>query len=235
MKTLTALLLLYTVTFSAERTERFVGTAVDLNSGKLIYVEEHESYYKNGVNTGSLITYRDETNTVIGKKEITFNGRSPIAEFRREDFRFGTIESAAIAGNRIRLINKENSNAETEEELLSVPMPIAVDAGLNNLVRNHWDSLQREYNIAFNFAVPSQLDYYSFRVVKDRNESFRGRRAMVVRFESDHWYIRLFVDPVIVWYDEETRRAVKYEGISNIYNADGKSYIVRVTFDKPGP
>jgi hypothetical protein len=28
---------------------------------------------------------------------------------------------------------------------------------------------------------------------------------------------------------------LKYEGISNIYNEKGKSYIVRVTFDKPGP
>jgi hypothetical protein len=62
-----------------------------------------------------------------------------------------------------------------------------------------------------------------------------GRAALVVRFESEHWFIRLFVDPIVVWYDTATRRAVKYEGISNVYNEKGKSYIVRVTFDKPGP
>ena len=71
--------------------------------------------------------------------------------------------------------------------------------------------------------------------MKDREETFAGRNTLVVRFESDFWFIRLFVDPVIVWYDVETRRALQYEGISNIYNEKGKSYIVRVTFDKPGP
>ena len=120
-------------------------------------------------------------------------------------------------------------------ELLIIPMPTATDAGLNVLVRDYWVALQKNEEVDFHLGVPSQLDYYHFRVMKDREEKFNGRPSMVVRFESDHWYLRLFLDPVMVWYDKETRRAVKYEGISNIYNGKGKSYIVRVTFDKPGP
>ncbi|HAP34632.1 MAG TPA: hypothetical protein DCQ28_01325 [Bacteroidetes bacterium] len=116
-----------------------------------------------------------------------------------------------------------------------VETPIAIDAGLNNLVRNSWGELQQGKKVSFNLAVPSQLDYFEFRVVKDREEIVQNRKTIVVKFESDHWYIRLFVDPVVVWYDIETKRALRYEGISNIYDKEGKSYVVRVTFDKPGP
>ncbi|NUN71052.1 MAG: hypothetical protein HUU02_15230 [Bacteroidetes bacterium] len=220
---------------ASSRTERYVGTAVDLKSGKLIYTEEHEAFYTDNVNVRSVITYRDVNKTVIGKKEIEFNGDSPAASFRREDFRTGTVEGASLTGKNVKLTRKEDAKSPLREEVLSIPGTVAIDAGLNNIVRGQWDRLQRNDAVTFNLGVPSQLDYFEFRVVKDRMESVNGRNTMVVRFESDHWYIRLFVDPVVVWYDTETRRAVRYEGISNLYDEKGKSYVVRVTFDRPGP
>ncbi len=235
MKPLIFSMFVATMLFGNTRTERYVGTAVDLKTGKLIYTEEHEATYKGEVHVGSVITYKDGQSAVIGKKEISFQEGSPVAAFRREDYRFGTVESAMPNGSGIRMLKKENASSEEQSEVIALPSPAAVDAGLNNLVRNNWDRLLRNEKVTFNLGVPSQLDYFEFRVVKEREEGFVGRKAVVVRFESDHWFIRLFVDPVVVWYDAETRRAVKYEGISNLYNEEGKSYVVRVTFDKPGP
>lgn len=230
------LLMVWTAAAGATtRTERFVGTAVDLRSGKLIYTEEHEAFYADNVNVRSVITYRDGNKNVIGKKEIAFSGDSPAAQFRREDFRYGTVEGAEVTGRGVKLIKKEDGASPQQEEIVAIPGTVAIDAGLNNLVRTHWDKLQRNEPVIFNLGVPSQLDYFEFRVVKDRSEMQNGKSTMVVRFESDHWFIRLFVEPVVVWYDAETRRAVRYEGISNLYDEKGKSYVVRVTFDKPGP
>lgn len=230
------MLLIFISAGTAEtRSDKYIGTAVDLKSGKLIYTEEHEALYYNDVNVSTVITYRDEKKNIIGKKEIFFNGTSPAAKFRRDDYRYGTMESAEIIGNAVKLVNKTDASAAAKEALVTIPSPLALDAGLNNMVRNNWEKLRRNENVDFNLGVPSQLDYFSFRVVKEREETFVGRKTLVVRFESDHWFIRLFVDPVVVWYDTETRRAVKYEGISNIYDEKGKSYLVRVTFDKPGP
>jgi hypothetical protein len=231
-----AIVLLFVSVVSADtRTDRYIGTAVDLKTGKLIYTEEHEATYVENVNTSSVITYRDAGKTVIGKKEIVFSGDSPAAKFRREDYRFGTVEAAEIIGDAVKLTSKTDASSSAKETMLRIPAPLALDAGLNNMVRNNWEKLRRSETVTFNLGVPSQLDYFEFRLVKDREESFTGRRTLVVRFESDHWFIRLFVDPVVVWYDVETRRAVRYEGISNLYDEKGKSYLVRVTFDKPGP
>ena len=227
--------MLSSMLFAQARSEKYVGNAVDLKTGKLIYTEEHEAFYENEVNVRSVITYRDEKKNVIGKKEISFVGTSAVAAFRREDYRFGTVESAEPVGTGIKLVNKVDAKTAAKEEVVDIPKPTAIDAGLNNLVRNNWDVLAKGEKINFNLGVPSQLDYFSFRLLKVKDEVVAGKNAMVVRFESDHWYIRLFVDPVVVWYDSESRRAVRYEGISNIYNEQGKSYQVRVTFDKPGP
>lgn len=235
MKILLLLVMILAMMRAETRTERYIGSAVDLKSGKLIYTEEHEAIYENEVNVRSVITYRDEKKNIIGKKEINFNGTSSVASFRREDFRYGTVESAEPVSNGIKLSNKTDGNASVKEEVVSIPSPVAIDAGLNNLVRNSWDKLERKENVPFYLGVPSQLDYFQFRLVNVGEETVQGRKTRIVRFESDHWFIRLFVDPVIVWYDMETKRAVKYEGISNLYNEKGKSYIVRVTFDKPGP
>ncbi len=217
------------------KTDKYIGTATDLKTGKIIYMEEHEARYVDDVNVSTVITYRDGKNIVIGKKDIFFDGSSPQVKFRREDYRFGTIESAEPSATGVRLSTKENSASEQKEKIVSIGAPIAIDAGLNNLVRNSWGDLQQGKKVSFNLAVPSQLDYFEFRVAKVREELVQNRKTIVVKFESDHWYIRLFVDPVIVWYDIETKRALQYEGISNIYDEKGKSYVVRVTFDKPGP
>lgn len=221
--------------FSETKIEKYIGTATDLKTGKLIYTEEHEASFRDEINVSSLITYRDNKGNIIGKKEITFDKTSPQVSFRREDYRFGTIESAETVSNGIRLLKKEDSATTEKQKTIRVTSPIAIDAGLNNLVRNFWNELGQNKKVTFNLAVPSQLDYFEFRVMKDRAEFIQNRKTIVVKFESDHWFIRLFVDPVIVWYDVETKRALRYEGISNLYNEEGNSYVVRVSFDKPGP
>jgi hypothetical protein len=235
IRNLFLLLVISIPVFSETKIDKFIGTATDLKTGKLIYTEEHEARYIDEVNVSSIITYRDEKKNVIGKKEITFNSSSPQVKFRREDYRFGTVESAEPVATGIRLSKKEDFESDEKEKTITVTSPAAIDAGLNILVRNSWNELEQGKKVMFNLAVPSQLDYFEFRIVKDREELVQNKKTMVVKFESDHWYIRLFVDPVIVWYDVETKRALRYEGISNIYTEEGKSYVVRVTFDKPGP
>ena len=216
------------------RTDTYIGTAVDLKSGVLLYTEKHEAMYDGDKHLRSKVTYYDTAKNVIAEKQIEMNGSS-IATYRLEDFRYGTIEGAEPTADGVEVFSRPRTGEEMKTELLVIPMPTATDAGLNVLVRDFWDTLQKNEEVDFHLGVPSQLDYYHFRVMKDREEKYNERPSMVVRFESEHWYLRLFLDPVMVWYDKETRRAVKYEGISNMYNGKGKSYIVRVTFDKPGP
>lgn len=237
MNQVSALILLTSLLISGNNdlvTDKYIGTATDLKSGVLIYTEEHDALYEGTKHISSKITYRDANKKVIAEKQIELNNSS-IAKFRLEDFRFGTIEGTETVIDGIKVFSRANTKEEMKEKILEIPTPTATDAGLNMLVRENWERLQKGDPVDFFLGVPSQLDYYHFRVVKDREDQIDGKSTMVVRFESDFWYLRIILDPVIVWYETASRRAVKYEGISNLYNEKGKSYIVRVTFNKPGP
>jgi hypothetical protein len=45
-------------------------------------------------------------------------------------------------------------------------------------------------------------------------------------------FVRMFVPPVTVSYDADTRRLRRYEGVSNIRNRDGENYSVRIEFPR---
>lgn len=224
-----------TVSAGEVKTEKYVGRATDLKSGAFLYTEEHTAFYEDGRHRRSDIEYRDAAGKVIGRKQIDLSDGSAAATFRREDYRYGTVESATKAGGKYRLTSKADAASEERTAEISISGTAAIDAGLNNLVRSRWEELERGGTVNFQLGVPSQLDHFAFRVRTMKTETVNGRSAMLVRFESDHWYIRLFVDPVLVWYDTATRRALRYEGISNLYDEKGKSYVVRVEFDRPGP
>ena len=42
--------------------------------------------------------------------------------------------------------------------------------------------------------------------------------------------IGLFVDPLRLSYDAETRRLIEYRGLSNVRSADGELYEVRIRY-----
>jgi len=113
--------------------------------------------------------------------------------------------------------------------------PTVVDAGFNNFIQTFWDSLQTGTKLSVNFAVPSKLDTYGFRVYRDGATTVNGRPAVRVKCDIDNFIIRLFLDPITLTYDEEAKRLVSYEGISNISNEKGENYFVRITYHPYGP
>jgi hypothetical protein len=52
--------------------------------------------------------------------------------------------------------------------------------------------------------------------------------------EIESFWIRLFIEPVRVYYLNETRRMQMYEGISNVPDTDGKSQEVLLRYPPGG-
>ena len=53
---------------------------------------------------------------------------------------------------------------------------------------------------------------------------------MTVRLEIDNWLLRIFAPYVEAVYDVETRRLVRYEGVSNLASASGDYEKVTITY-----
>ena len=214
---------------------RYEGLALERTSGLPVYKEEHEDILESGKRTGLRTIYRDMRNNIIAKRIVSYKESETVPTFQTEDFRDGYLEGAGVRGDSVRLYWRRNFDQAMQEKTILIPGPAVVDAGFNNLIQQHWDELFGGKKIQFNFGAPFALDYYGFRVFKKDEMVFEGRQQIVMQCEIDNFIIRLFVKPIVLTYDAESRRLVAYEGISNINNDKGKSYFVRIQFHPFGP
>lgn len=211
------------------------GDAVDLDERTPLYVEEHEEAFEGGTRIKLLTTYRDVTGDVIAKRTTDFSNNTLLPTFRLDDVRTGYVEGVEVHGDSVRLYWRNAGSEPMQEKIMAIPHPAIVDAGFNNFVQEQWDSLMGGATLEMNFGVPSKLDYYQFRLYKDSESMIDGRNVVVMKCDIDNFFLRIFVKPIVLTYDRESHRMVSYEGISNINNVDGKSYVVQILYNPFGP
>jgi hypothetical protein len=109
-----------------------------------------------------------------------------------------------------------------------------VDGGFNAFIKAHWGELAGGKRVAFNFVAPNRLDYFAFEALPDPKEPRSGEtRVFLIR--PANAALRLLVDPIQVTYDVSTRRMTGYRGLSNINNAEGKSFDIWLAYPGLGP
>ena len=126
---------------------------------------------------------------------------------------------------------RKSKKESLKTKSIDVPSNLVVDGGFNYYIKTNWSELVAGTTKVFNFAVPSQLDYYAFRLQKDAQLG----DEIVFKMAPDSYLLRKLVDPIKVTYKISTKRMVKYEGLSNINDKKGKSYVVRIMYPKVGP
>jgi hypothetical protein len=216
-------------------TRVFVGSATDMNHGRPLYAEEHEASYENGKPSRLTTTYRDELRNVIATRIVDFTQHAFTPDFRLENRRTGYVEGAEMVNGGLRLYVRRATHEPIEEKIVALSQPTVVDAGFNNFVQTYWDSLMTGRKLYLNFAVPSRLDYYGFRLYKDSETTVGGRRVVVVKCDIDNFVLRFLLRPIVLKYDVESTRLIAYEGISNISDDKGDNYFVKIAFNPLGP
>ncbi|MBM3908344.1 MAG: hypothetical protein FJ363_09770 [Gemmatimonadetes bacterium] len=206
-------------------------SAYDLATRKLVYVEERKQLDAPDRLGTWHFTYRDVEGKTIVRRQVEFEKSTLTPSFRIEDLRSGYAEGAELVGDRIKVFNGGAADKPYREKLLKVPEPAVVDAGFNFFVERNWNALMKGEVLTFNFVAPSQLDYFKFRVYKVRETRQRQQPAVVLKMDIDQAFLRLFVDPIQLTYDTATKRLLTYQGISNVWDTQGKTHKVRMEFE----
>lgn len=215
--------------FSSEQVVRYRGNAYDLATGKFVYSENHSEFRKGGIHLYSRVSYRDSKGHEFASKLITFQPDKYQPTYELKDSRDGYVEGIRREGGQTVYFARRNRDQPLQSRAIATPKPAVFDGGFDYFVRDNLDKICAGQNASFYFAVPIELDYFRFRVaVKETGAMCR------MNLELDNIVLRQFVKPIKLWYDVAKRRLIRYEGISNINGADGKSLKVRVVFDYPG-
>lgn len=210
---------------------KIIARANDLQTGKFLYTEEHNEYWKNKIHLYSIVRYLRPDNTLIAEKKISF-GKSKIApDYQFKDLRDGYEERMQrISATSARIGARRKSNTSLKERTIVVPTPMVADGGFDYFIREYWSSLEKQAQVV-SFVVPIENDYFRFKIYKVTDLTFSGVDAVKFRMQIDSALLNIFAESIDVIYDKRSQRLLHYRGISNINDETGRSYRVKIDFD----
>ena len=181
-----------------------VGEAFALESGSLLYREHH--FCKDSASKCS-IEYRDQDDQVFARKDLDYsiNVLAPTLQF--SDLRLSQHVSVD----------------------LSESVDLVVDAGFDNFVRSRWNDLSVGEPVDFEFKIVGREAPLKM-VAHNKPEADCGMNSLCLEVRLNSWLLRRFVDPIRLTYDRDTRRLMRYQGISNIRAVDGGSLNVDIIY-----
>ncbi|TGK39550.1 hypothetical protein [Leptospira andrefontaineae] len=210
---------------------RFSGTATDLETGNLLYKDFHEETWENGKHVSSIIIYKDPEGKVFAKKKINFLKNRILPEFQLEDYRDGYLEGGVLQGaTSVKLFARKKLEDIIQEKTVETGNLSALDGGFDYFVIDHWEELLSGKKINFHFLVPSERDKFLFSVEKTKEGDYKGKPALFLKLKIASAILSMFVKPIDLVYDIESKRIMEYRGTSNINDENGKSYKVKIVY-----
>ncbi len=89
----------------------------------------------------------------------------------------------------------------------------------------HWDELMRGQPAKFRFIVQERLETVGFKLVKESEVDWRGKRAVRIRMEPTSIIIAQLVDPLFFIVEKESpHRVLMYDGRTTPKIRHGKSW-----------
>ncbi len=215
--------------------ESRTGHAFRLDNGELVYREVHHPEVEEGRLVGDDVRYLDADGEEFARKRVDYRPNPVRPDFLLEDLRSGYVEGLeALDDGRVAIRHRGVGDDETRVTRVEPPDDLVADAGFDIRMTRDFDRLLDGERVRLPFLVPSRGDWYSFRATPVEQTEVLGEPALVVRMELSGWVGRLLTSPIDVSYHRDTRALLRYEGVSNIRDADGESLNVRIDFPPDG-
>jgi len=211
-------------------TESFSGSAYATDGNALLYRETH--YLFSGDRGGErLVLYQCPDGRAFARKRSRDDGDAQAPDFDLVDARVGYREGVRRNGDRREVYVQRSAMQAEQADPLQLPADGVIDTGFEAFARLHWDALVRGDTLPFDYLVPSRRKFYAFKVGRiDLPAAPAG--SVTLRLASSSW-LSFLLPHIDISYDLETRRLVRYEGLSNVRDVKtGKNYRVHYEYPK---
>lgn len=213
----------------------FTGYAHSLDTGELLYIESHAISNGGSANESRVVLYRCTTDSApFARKQLHYSANRTMPAFDFEDVRSGFAEGLRRdAAGLLAVFERAGGGAPLRSEPVTHVGTLVVDAGFDEFVRAHWESLERKSTLEVPFLVPSLLKSVKFRVRKVAEVEIEGAPASVIRL-SLAGALGWFLPDIDVSYRKRDRRLVRYRGLTNIRDASGQLLKAQINFPDAG-
>ncbi|HKP98021.1 MAG TPA: hypothetical protein VJ385_19975 [Fibrobacteria bacterium] len=218
----------------------FRGIAFDTERQAPAYSEEHRERFLHGRHVATQTLFLSPDGKPMAERDLDF-ARFPFKpDYLFKDVRSGYQEGARVEEAGIRVHFRDSAKAPLKEKSLKVPEPCVVNGGIGPFLKENWAELEAGKRLAFNMVVPARLDYFRFVAYEDPESTVpekeaSGRKYKAVVIEPQSAVLRMLLPTIIMYYDVKTMRLIRYQGIVNVADAEGRSLRVRVDYPGLGP
>jgi hypothetical protein len=208
----------------------FTGYARDLESGRLLYIESHVVREFGEKGESRVVLYRCANGTeTFARKELRYGTVREEPEFSFVDARSGYTEGLRRTASGPVVFQREATRAPAREAKVPANVVVVSDAGFDEFVRKHWSDLEAGEAVRFPFLIPSRLDFLTFKVKKQRDETIEGAVASVIRLNLSG-VLGWFLPYIEVSYRRSDQVLMRYKGLTNIRNAEGDNLVALIEF-----
>jgi hypothetical protein len=152
---------------------------------------------------------------------LSYQSQRHTPDFNMTDTRSGYAEGVRRTAQGLRAYSQLNATSPRRETTVALRPNLVIDAGFDDFVRLNWRELEAGKAVNFPFLVPSQLDTYNFKIRKHREVTIEGSTASVIRLNLSG-VLAWFTPYIEVSYRQADQVLMRYEGLTNIRNADGE-------------
>lgn len=194
---------------------------------KLVYIEKH---YPTVADTGlykSLQTeYFDETRTKFAMIKSDFTKDKYVPDSFFEDLRFNSTEEVIFDPNSTTITVKNTKKSKKDIQNFKINKNAVAGQGFHNYIVNHFSELLQSKR-KISIVVANKKDYYNFIIEKKKHESD------IVMFEisPENFFLKQLVTPIELEYSIAQKKLIRFYGLSNLDNSNGKSQIVNIKYE----
>jgi hypothetical protein len=217
--------------YAAERFSGYEGTAFELSSGKMIYIESHYLHFVDDKAIDRVVLYRCPNGKPFGRKILNVKGKPQMPEFELVDQRLGYREGLATRAQGLTVFYQVSAKKKEKAESLDASRTMVADAGFDEFVRANWDRLVAGTAAPLDFIVPSQLDYLGFKVKWVEKSSIDGEAVQVFKL-APSGLLGWVASGLDVTYADSDRSLRRFAGLSNIRDLSGDNYEAKIDFPR---
>lgn len=206
-----------------------IGYAYDKQTGELLYSEVHHEVVINGRIVANKVMYKNTRGSVFAEKHIDFERSATMPDFELVNAENGHVEGVRSDDDQLVVHFRSESGASIREASVEMPENGIIDAGFDRFIEQNWSSLVSGEVLERKFLIPSQLEFYTFEISMAESHP---PGEVVFRLQVESMFLQMFVSPVLVHYDAESRTLLRYEGVSNIRDRNGQNFDVRIEFPR---
>ena len=208
------------------------GVARDPDSNVVLYREQHLVRRVDGAPSERLVVYRCPDGTAFARKRVDYRDSRQAPAFTFEDARDGYGEGLRRRGQAARVWVREGRDQTERSAPLAAANLLVADAGFDEFIRRQWQPLLAGESVALRFALPARLESLGFRLKRVGSAQVAGETAELFRLKLGG--LLGWVAPHIdVAYGRESRRLLRFEGLSNLRDDDGDSQLsARIDFPR---